>query len=112
MLLCQKSKAAIITARNKYLGSDKKNVKQQYRGRMFLSSDKKQILQGTKQSQRINCSTDIVYLKWALQPISSTYDDIYQEKWNTILQTSSFSQIIHLLKHSLLTHEIIVMEIK
>lgn len=58
---------------------------------MFLLSDKKQMLQGAKESQRINYFTDIVYLKWALQPISSTYDDIYQEKFNTIFQTFIFT---------------------
>ena len=77
---------------------------------MFLFSDKSQMLQGIKESQRINYFTDIVYLKWVLQPISSTYGDIYQEKFNTIFQTYSFSQIICLLKHSLLTLEMVVME--
>lgn len=87
-------------------------MQQQYRGRIFLLSNKKQMLQGTKESRRINYFTDIVYLKWALQPISSAYDDIYQEKFNTILQTYLFSQMICLLKHSLHTHEMVVMETK
>lgn len=86
--LCQKSKEA----KNKFLGSDKFHVKQQHRDRMFLLSDKKQKLQGTKESWRINYFTDTVFPKWVLQWIGSTYDDIYQEKCNTTFQNYSFSQ--------------------
>lgn len=85
-------------------------MQERYRGRIFLLPNKKQMLQGTKESQRINYFTHTVYWKWALQPISSAYDDIYQEKFNTIFQTYLFSQMIRLLKHSLHTHEMVLME--
>lgn len=105
MLLCQKSKAVIIPARNKFLGRDKQiscETSIQNQNASFVRQETN--ASRHKKSQSINYFTDIVCLKWAFQPISNTYDDPYQEKFNTMFWIYSFLQIIHLLKHSFLTH--------